>query len=134
MRPHPKTLAEAVCWTIEGREALAVMVDEFLDAFYGADASSRADMLRDEPPRLGQEREDAFVGAVGEHLARRWGLPVPDWAARDDREVNEPWFMGKMGIGLSPLLLIESPIAFRRRRIFTEAEPLRRARMPVNDA
>jgi hypothetical protein len=35
-----------------------------------------------------------------------------------------------MGQGLSGLLLVESPIAFRRRLIFTEAEPLRRARMP----
>jgi hypothetical protein len=36
-----------------------------------------------------------------------------------------------MGNGLSGLLLVESPIAVRSRRIFTEAEPLRRARMPV---
>jgi hypothetical protein len=35
-----------------------------------------------------------------------------------------------MGVALSGLFLVESPIAFRRRRIFTEAEPLRRARRP----
>jgi hypothetical protein len=46
--------------------------------------------------------------------------------------VAEPWFVGMMGKGLSGLLLVESPIAFRRRRIFTEAEPLRRARMPAD--
>jgi hypothetical protein len=28
------------------------------------------------------------------------------------------------------MLLVQSPQAFRRRLIFTEAEPLRRARMP----
>ena len=28
------------------------------------------------------------------------------------------------------MLLVQSPLAFRRRLIFTEAEPLRRARMP----
>jgi hypothetical protein len=28
------------------------------------------------------------------------------------------------------MLLAQSPLAFRRRMIFTEAEPLRRARMP----
>jgi hypothetical protein len=32
--------------------------------------------------------------------------------------------------GLKAMLLVESPLAFRRRLIFTEAEPLRRARMP----
>lgn len=130
MRPHPRTLAEAVIWTIEGHDVLAVMVDEFLDAFYEAPPIDRAAMIADEPPRLGQERADAYIGAVGEHLARRWQLPIPGWAGNDDRDVSDPWFMGKMGVGLAPLLLVESPIAFRRRRIFTEAEPLRRARMP----
>jgi hypothetical protein len=28
------------------------------------------------------------------------------------------------------MLLVQSPLAFRRRLIFTEADPLRRARMP----
>ncbi len=32
---------------------------------------------------------------------------------------------------MKALLIAESPVAFRRRLIFTEAEPLRRARMPV---
>jgi hypothetical protein len=32
---------------------------------------------------------------------------------------------------LKPMPLAQSPLAFRRRMIFTEHEPLRRARMPV---
>jgi hypothetical protein len=32
------------------------------------------------------------------------------------------------------MLLVQSPLAFRRRLIFTEAEPLRRARMPRDAA
>jgi hypothetical protein len=39
--------------------------------------------------------------------------------------------MGPVSAGLSGLLLAKSPIAFRRRRIFAGADPLRRARMPV---
>ena len=34
--------------------------------------------------------------------------------------------------GLKALLIAESPIAFRRRLIFTEAKPLHRARMPAD--
>jgi hypothetical protein len=45
------------------------------------------------------------------------------------QELSKPT-VEDVGKGLSGLLLVESPIAFRRRRIFTEAEPLRRARMP----
>lgn len=108
----------------------AVRIDEFLDAFYGATEARRQVMLDPEPDRTGDARKDAYVGAVAEHLARRWSLRVPDWAADDGRDAPEPWFVGRMGVALSGLLLAESPIAFRRRRIFTEAEPLRRARMP----
>jgi len=131
MRRPPTDLAEAVAGSGPGHAALSVRVDEFLDAFYGErDPVRRQAMLEAEPPRRGDQRDDAYVGAVAEHLARRWSLRIPDWAKTDDRDVAEPWFVGAMGKGLSGLLLVESPIAFRRRRIFTEAEPLRRARMP----
>ena len=130
-RPKP-SLADAIREVAAGRAALAVALDEFLDAFYTEPAADRRQaMIEAEPPRLGAEREDAYIGAVAEHLARRWRLRIPAWAAADDRDVAKPWFVGAMGQGLSGMLLAESPIAFRRRRIFTEAEPLRRARMPA---
>jgi hypothetical protein len=142
MHAHPTTLAEAVSLyylDAEGRRdaeardgAFAVLLDAFLDAFYTEnDPAQRHAMIDDEPARTGEERREAYVGAVGEHLARRWGLQIPPWSSESWREVAEPWFVGRMGVGLSCLLLVESPIAFRRRRIFTEAEPLRRVRMPV---
>jgi hypothetical protein len=137
MRPHPTTLAEAVRFYREygdGQDgAFSVLLDEFLDAFYTETESARRQaMIDDEPPFTGNERHDAYIGAVGEHLARRWGLRIPAWSEAPAREVAEPWFVGMIGKGLSGLLLVESPIAFRRRRIFTEAEPLRRARMPAD--
>ncbi len=135
MRPHPATLADVVQrYLAEGageEGAFAVALDEFLDAFYAEESPARRQtMIDDEPRPIGVERLDAYIGAVGEHLARRWGLGIPSWSSQPWREVAEPWFVGMMGTGLSGLLLVESPIAFRRRRIFTEAEPLRRARMP----
>ena len=137
MRPHPTTLAEAVRLYREyggGQDGtFSVLLDEFLDAFYTeTEPSRRQAMIDEEPPWTGDERHDAYIGAVGEHLARRWRLRIPAWSDSPRREVAEPWFVGMMGKGLSGLLLVESPIAFRRRRIFTEAEPLRRARMPVD--
>jgi hypothetical protein len=136
MHSHPATLADAVnryLATGAGQEgAFSVCIDAFLDVFYTEDdAAARQAMIDDEPARIGAERQDAYVGAVAEHLARRWRLHIPPWSDADWREVAEPWFVGMMGRGLSGLLLVESPIAFRRRRIFTEAEPLRRARMPA---
>ncbi len=135
MHRHPTTLAEVVRrYQADGAGEegnFSVLLDEFLDVFYSEpSAALRQAMIDEEPPRIGSERLDAYIGAVGEHLARRWDLRVPRWSAQPFREVAEPWFVGMMGQGLSGLLLVESPIAFRRRRIFTEAEPLRRARMP----
>jgi hypothetical protein len=135
MRPPPKTLSEVASRYLadgKGRDlAFAVLLDEFLDAFYTEeDIVTRQAMIDEGPAKIGNERHDAYLGAVAEHLARRWGLAIPAWSDEEWREVSEPWFVGMMGKGLSGLLLVESPIAFRRRRIFTEAEPLRRARMP----
>ena len=136
MHRIPTTLAEVIgLWLDNGERrdrAFSVLLDEFLDAFYTeTDAARRQAMLDGEPLRTRHERHDAFAGAVAEHLARRWNLRIPAWSEAPWRELAEPWFVGMMGKGLSGLLLVESPIAFRRRRIFTEAEPLRRARMPV---
>jgi hypothetical protein len=82
-------------------------------------ALSRADV---ETMRIGSRHEaDAVM------LARTSGITTFDGM---NGVIADPWFVGTMGKGLSGLLLVESPVAFRRRRIFTEAEPLRRARMP----
>jgi hypothetical protein len=45
------------------------------------------------------------------------------------RFLHEPYFTTPIE-NLKAMLLVQSPQAFRRRLIFTEAEPLRRARMP----
>ena len=134
MTPHPTSLAEAAAWVGAGRGAFAVLLDEFLDAFYTEpDDTTRQRMIDDAPPPLNQQREDAYLGAVAEHLARRWGLVIPPWSLQSWRSVDEPWFVGRLGQRLSGLYLVESPLAFRHRRIFTEAEPLRRARMPSRE-
>jgi hypothetical protein len=86
------------------------------------------------PPRLSDPRDHAMLGAVGEHLARRWNLPaVPPWTDNPSRFLHEPYFTTLIE-NLKAMLLAQSPLAFRRRMIFTEAEPLRRARMPCEPA
>lgn len=77
----------------------------------------------------GDPRVDALLGAIGEHLCRRWNLGGPPaWTDDRSRFLSQPWFMGHER--MKGFYLAESPSAFRRRMIFTEAEPLRRARMP----
>ena len=105
---------------------------EFLDAFYGAhgDLRRQVAMVAEEPELLGDARADAFIGGVGEHLARRWGLPVPGWVTSPGRYLTEPLFVPDRAI-LYAYLRFASPVAFRNRMIFTGPEPLQRARFPV---
>ena len=124
---RPNTLAE-VAVKVSAGAAFGPTLSEFLDEFYGHPERRQA-MITDEPPPLADDREHAMLGAVGEHLARRWGLAVPTWTDDTMRFLHAPYFTTPIE-NLKAMLLVQSPQAFRRRLIFTEAEPLRRARMP----
>jgi len=104
---------------------------EFLDAFY-TDPGARQAMIADEPPSLAKF-EDAYIAAVAEHLARRWNLAIPPWVDQPHRFLDRAYFAGGLE-SLKAILLAESPLAFRKRQIFVETEPLRRARMPRDGA
>jgi hypothetical protein len=111
-------------------EELAPLLAEFLDTFYGALASrTAAPLIADEPERLADANEHALLGGIAEHLARRWHLPIPEWSNDRSRFLARPYFTTPLE-GFKALLLAESPLAFRRRLIFTEAQPLRRATVP----
>jgi hypothetical protein len=124
---RPATLAE-VARRISAGAAFGPTLSEFLDEFY-QNPPRRAAMIADEPIRLANTREHAVLGAVGEHLARRWNVAIPAWTDDPSRFLHEPYFTTPIE-NLKAMLLVQSPLAFRRRLIFTEAEPLRRARMP----
>ena len=129
--PRPHTLAEVARRRNAG-EDFSLLLREFLDEFYsGVRRGEAAACIADEPERLPDLQEHASLGAIGEHLARRWNLPIPLWTDDPSRFLRRPYFTTTLE-GLKALLIAESPIAFRRRLIFTEAEPLRRARMPTD--
>lgn len=129
---RPGTLAEVANLVRDRRQAFDFALSEFLDEFY-LHPERRQAMIDVEPLPLAAERQHAFLGAVGEHLARRWGLAIPAWTEHSSRFLKRPWFTTPLE-DLKALLLVESPTAFRRRLIFVEAEPLRRARMPASGA
>lgn len=112
----------------DGTQPFDMALRELLDEFY-LHPERRDAMLAEPPPTLADRRDHAFLGAVAEHLARRWGRPIPPWSDAPDRFLRRPWFPTPLE-ELKAMLLVQSPLAFRRRMIFVEAEPLRRARMP----
>jgi hypothetical protein len=75
---------------------------------------------------------DAWLGAIGEHLAQRWNLEVPPWT-------QDIPFMGGQKPSFWPdealardIQIVETPPAFRRRLLFTYAEPLMNAKFPTD--
>ena len=123
--PRPATLQDVAARTLAG-EPFDPLLREFLDAFYGANAETMAAAIRDAPARV-DTIHDAYLAAVAEHLALRFGLAVPRWVDDPARFLAEPFFAGGLET-LKAVLLVESPLAFRRRQIFVSANALSRAR------
>ncbi len=124
---RPGSLAEMVSWIV-GAMTFRIASARFLDGFYAASSLERQRMLEPEPSLTGDDVTDAIVGAMGEHLAQRWDLRTPGWVEDPKRFLRKPWFATRLR-GLHPMLMVESPLAFRRRMLFVEREPLNRARM-----
>ena len=126
---RPGTLVQ-VLQLVRSGEKLRFCLAGFLDDFYGdAERDSRLRRIADDPGLTDDVRMNALMGAIGEHLSRRWNIGAPPaWTSQPERFLDRPWFMGHER--MKGFYLAESPLAFRRRFIFTEAEPLRRISMP----
>lgn len=127
---RPDTLAEVARRLKADASVLHNALAGFLDTFY-TNPERRQAMIDPAPELIGDAILDASLGGIGEHLARRWNLRIPAWTEQPERFLKRPYFPTVLE-GLKPLLIAQSPLAFRRRLIFTEHEPLRRARMPVS--
>jgi hypothetical protein len=129
---RPDTLAE-VARRVNAGEREDYALSEFLDDFYMRlrrhEFAAAQASIDGEPEAVSCPKCHAHLGAVGEHLALRWGLKTPAWTNDPSRFLKRPYFTTPLE-GFKAMLIAESPLAFRRRLIFTEAEPLRRARFP----
>jgi hypothetical protein len=56
------------------------LVWEFLEEYRWEPEDVQSSLLRDEPPRTGDERWDALLAALAEHLAAQHDLAPPEWA------------------------------------------------------
>ncbi|MHB1953514.1 MAG: hypothetical protein ACYDDA_13415 [Acidiferrobacteraceae bacterium] len=109
-------------------------VREFLDHFAGLpNDQERSRALRDAPLFLKERTsegavQDAYLAAVAEKLSWDRHLLAPEWVFKPERFLRDPWFAATDLPGLRPLLLLESPVMFRRRNLFVSANALDRAR------
>lgn len=128
MITRPSTLVETA-ERIRSGETSSVAVGEFLDAYY---ASRDAQMLAKQPPsvHLPDLRKtqviNAYLSAVAESLAYTDQREPPSWVREKQYFLESPWFATNIP-GLRILLLMESPVFFRRRNLFVSRNALSRA-------
>ncbi len=125
--PRPTSLRDAALIGMrEGRRD--AYLREFLDEFYSEDDKARrAAMLADEPPITDDAKANAYYAAAAEHLALTYRFPAPAWTRAPSRFLHRPFFPCGLE-SLKATLLRDSPVAFRRRMIFVDADPLYRPR------
>jgi hypothetical protein len=129
---RPRTIAEISERAKAGHGAFDRAVREFLDSWQLMSADERSGALGCEPAPVGRVH-DAYLAALAEHLALSDRMAVPEWTEGAARFLSEPFFAGGLE-SLKAILLVESPLAFRRRLIFISADALSRPRRAVSDA
>jgi hypothetical protein len=121
----PASLGELVRRVKAGEQKFDPSLREFLDSFY-LNPGTRRQALEDRPASI-DAIHDAYVAAVAEHLARIYGLPIPEWSETHGNALREPFFAGGLE-SLKGVLVAESPTAFRRRFLFVSKDALSRPR------
>ena len=129
---RPNTLAEAV-ERIQTGASWDVTLAEFVDTFDLAPTpEERYSMIAEAPALTSDRRLDALAGAIVEYLAKQHQLGrVPPWTSEPPRFLDHPWHTCPFeNDAMREYLTFASPGEFASRNIFTDEEPLRRARGP----
>ena len=102
-----------------GSEAETASALAGLNAFLGSlDSPTFQEVVAHADIRRLSPFHQNYVAAMIEEVARRHGLPAPDWTA-GIRPMDAPYFAGALP-GLRPYLLREAPVAFKRRNLFVD--------------
>lgn len=118
----PETLARAaerISAALSLREAVADFLDDLRWARDSDDVRAR---VAQEPPAV-DERSDAYLAAVAEHVSAQHRIPAPAWCLAERLFLDQFWFPSATP-ALDARCIVESPAAFRRRNIFIGAGSL----------
>jgi len=131
LKHDPKSLADVSELVRGNPDWFNNVMYRFQEAFYTErDGDAQQAMLDPVPVPLGLAWNDAWIAAVGEHLAQRWALKVPQWTQEPEFMGNGVPDFGSTEPTARDIEIVETPPAFRRRLLFTSAEPLMNAKFP----
>jgi hypothetical protein len=100
------------------------LVWEFLEEYRWESGEVQLSLLRDEPIPVGDDRWDALLAALAEHLAAQHDVAPPDWA--ESRVLRRPWFPAELEIQRADAL-VRAPAAFRKHGVYLAAHDLEAA-------
>ncbi len=106
-------------------ESYQLYVNELIDDFRRANPEIRVAMVRDPLPSFEGPME-GLIAAVISTLCRERNVETPDWV--DQTWSPEPFFIWPAkSFAMRVRLMVESPLAFRLRRVFVPENYLSRA-------
>jgi hypothetical protein len=97
---------------------------EFLEEYRWESPGTQTALLLDEPSPVGDERWDALLAALAEHLAAKLDLAPPGWA--ELRVLERPWFPAELRVQRADAL-VHAPAAFRKHGVYLSAADLEAA-------
>jgi hypothetical protein len=100
------------------------LVWEFLEEYRWEPSDAQPSLLAGEPPSTGDERWDALLAALAEHLAAKDDLAPPDWV--ELRVLRRPWFPAQLRVQRADAL-VHAPAAFRKHGVYLSAADLEAA-------
>lgn len=100
------------------------LVWEFMEEYRWEAADSQPSLLRDEPTRIGDDRWDALLAALAEHLAAQRDLAPPDWT--EQRVLQRAWFPAELRVQRADAL-VHAPASFRKHGVYLSAVDLEAA-------
>ncbi|GAA1738877.1 hypothetical protein [Luedemannella helvata] len=113
-------LAQHVAATADGRLRWK-LVWEFLEEYRWEPPESQTRLLWSEPEPTGDERWDALLAALAEHLCAQHDLAPPQWA--ESRVLRHAWFPAELAIQRADAL-VRAPAAFRKHGVYLSAHDL----------
>jgi hypothetical protein len=97
------------------------LVWEFLEEYRWEPADTRVSLVMTEPDATGDERWDALLAALAEHLLAQVDLAPPDWV--EARVLRRAWFPAELAIHRADALAW-APAAFRKLGVYLSVHDL----------
>jgi transcriptional regulator with XRE-family HTH domain len=96
---------------------------DFVTRYGSLPPSLRGALLLAAPPLTGDERWDAMLAAVAEHLAFHDEIDPPSWSLDADRFLPVPWYVVDLP-SVRRRVRLGAPTAFRRRNVWLDRSDL----------